>query len=185
VSAGVVIVAVNWSVLAGSCGWIAVVIAASVSVIASNGGGITVSSCGVASDDGARNWSANYSAAESALRWRKLGEGASGAGTATIDGAGVIVSTDLRDTLASCSSDAEVVSARISVVADDRGETATSCGVATISCAQVTITAWSGRESASVSSLSLNALVGGALVVVIADIGADASCTTRAETKAT
>jgi len=182
VSASVVIIAVNWSVFAGSSGWIAGIIAASVSVIASNGGGITVSCGGVASDNGARNRGADNVGAETA--WLRS-EGASRAGAATIEGARVIVGTDLGDALASCCSDAKVISAWIVVVADNWGESATGCWGATISCAQVTIIAWSGRECASVSSLSLSARVCGALVVVVTDVGADASCTAGAETKAT
>jgi hypothetical protein len=188
VSASIVVVAVDWSVFTGSSCRIATIIAAKVSVVARNWSGIAMSICDVASNNAAWLRSASDGAAQVAGAWWKSNEEAAGIGASwstVVTGAWIVVIADLGDTLATSSLDAEVISASVAIIASDVGECASSGRIASISCAQVSISAWSWREGASISSLSWSALIGGALVLVIADIGADTGGTAGAETKAT
>jgi len=188
VSASIVVIAVDWSVFTGSSCRIATIIAAKVSVVARNWSGIAMSICDVASNNVAWLRSASDGAAQVAGAWRKSNEETASAGASwstVVTGAWIVVIADLGDTLATSSLDAEVICASIAIIASDVGECASSGRIASISCAQVRISAWSWGESASISSLAWNALIGGAKVAVIADIGADTGGTARAETKAT
>jgi hypothetical protein len=123
------------------------------------------------------------------LRGREGSEYAStnGSWAAGIAGARIVVIADFLQALATCRPDADVICAGIVVIAGDIGVHATTwnCRIATIRCAKISIRAWLGSVSASIASLAWNALIVGAFIIVGTDVRADASSSTRAESKAT
>jgi hypothetical protein len=186
VSAKVVVIAVDWSVLARSSDRIAGVLRAGVVVIARDWSGRASSID--ASNSAARNGLADNISAGIASAGGKLSENASsgvGGGIARIGCARIVVVADLCQTLATSGSDAVVICAWVVVIAGDVGEHTSSSNsrIASVGCAEVAVRANFGSRCASVSSLASDTSISCAFVVVIANIWANASCTTRAESK--
>jgi len=185
VGACIAVIAVHWNITASSSYGVARVLRACISIIAVDW------SCNARAID-ASNRVAGLStavdvSAQIALRRRKGSELASSSWAAGITGARIVVIADSLQALATCRSDAVVIRAGIVVVAGDVGEHATTwnCRIASIRCAKISIRAWLGSVSASIASLAWNALIVGAFISVGTDVRADASSSTRAESKAT
>jgi hypothetical protein len=176
-SACIAIITVHWKITASSCYRVAGVLRACISVIAVDW---SWNARAVDASDSVAGLSTTVDvSAQIALSRRKGSELASSSWAAGITGARIVVIADSLQALATCRSDAIVISAGIVVIAGDVGVHATTwnCRIASIRCAKISIRAWLGRVGTSISSLAWNALIGGAFIVVLADIRADASCT--------
>jgi hypothetical protein len=187
VGACIDVIAVNWSVFAGTSSGVAGINTAEVVVIAVDGSSLAQSICIVTLNNLAWNWSAglwessHWISAERAGDWRMI---TSSAGIACIRGAGVVVSAVPGYLLTSYCGSAAEDEAWVAIAAGPV-DVLTSSGRDTgIVCAGIVVGATPGRVSTSISSLSSSASICSAEVAIITYVRTDTGSSTRAESKA-